>query len=277
MGEVAGATRADRADAQSEIHPSILREVAPRMLEHGASPAFVQSVCAAIEARRTGGAHILDVAADVIGARFPPAQLARLPGVARILAFTGSTGAGKTTSLVKIALRMSNSGRRVELATLDSHRLGAVEQLRAWSRELEVPLTVMREGVKLNPRGPTGPRVDVVLLDTTGHPASDCAQIAALRQKLEGAPVVIDTYLVLSASSSRAAMEASTSALAPLCPAGVVITKLDETREPAGVLEHALSIGCPLAFLSDGPDVGRHFHRAGPDPCADLMLRGRLS
>ncbi|MBI5365138.1 MAG: hypothetical protein HZA53_18315 [Planctomycetes bacterium] len=255
----------------------LVREVALRLEKSGASKAFAAKVCSAIRDWPDPDVHVMDRAAEFIGLRFPIAHLKRIEQHTRIVALVGLTGVGKTTTLVKLAARMLRANRRVELATLDSRRVGAVEQARAWSKQLGLPLTVLREGVKPHARAFEGAQVDVVLLDTTGHPPSDVAQLLALKQAFTGTRVAFDVYLVLPATASREALELVTRAYSTLAPEGLVITKLDETRQPAAVLEHALAVELPIAFLTDGPDPSAHLHRSGPEACADLFLRGRIA
>lgn len=255
----------------------LVREVAQRLERTGTSRAFAAEVCSEIQTWPDPDVHVMDRAAECIGRRFPAAHLKRLDQGTRIVALVGLTGVGKTTTLVKLAARMLRANRRVELATLDSRRVGAVEQLRAWARTLGVPLTVLREGVKPHARSFEGAEVDAVLLDTTGNPASDVEQIQALQRAFSGARVAFDVYLVLPATASREALALVMRAYAGLAPEGLVVTKLDETGAPSPVLEHALAAQLPVAFLADGPEPSAHLHRSGPEACADLFLRGRLA
>lgn len=255
----------------------LVREVAQRLEKNGASREFVASVCNAIREWADPGVHVMDRAAEHLGRRFPVAHLKRIEGCTRIVAFVGLTGVGKTTTLVKLAARMLRANRRVELATLDSRRVGAVEQLRAWARQLGVPLTVLDKGVRPHAKAFEGARVDAVLLDTTGNTTADVEQISALKSVFTGARVAFDVFLVLPATASREALQRVTQAYSALAPEGLVITKLDETSAPATVLEHALAGNLPIAFLTDGPDTSTDFHRFTPEACADLFLRGRLA
>lgn len=270
----APATSADDIDP---LELPLVREVAQRLLKSGASPSLTRALCREIVTWPDPSVHVMDRAAEVIGNRFKTVKLGKLERQTRVLAFVGLTGVGKTTTLVKLAARMLRAGRRVELATLDARRVGAVEQLRAWSTTLGVPLSVLRENTRPRAEAFEGANVDVVLLDTTGHPGRDVGQLRTLAQSFLGTRVVFDTWLVLSAGASRQSMEMVTQAYAELNPAGLVVTKLDETKEPGAVLEHALARSLPIAFLSDGPDVAAHLHRGGPEACADLLLRGRLA
>lgn len=268
------------APAAPEFDPArvpLVREVAKRLARTGTSSALAGDLCREIAAWPDADVHVMDRAAVALGRRFPPVQLKRLEHGTRILALVGLTGVGKTTTLVKLAARMLRAQRRVEIATLDSRRVGAVEQLRAWAKQLGVPLTVLREGVKPHARAFEGSNVDCVFLDTTGSPKTDVAQIQALKAAFAGARVVFDVYLVLPATANREAHELVTKAYSALEPEGVVVTKLDETSTPAPVLEHALAAKLPIAFLSDGPDVAQDLQRSGPEAVADLFLRGRLA
>lgn len=272
--------RARTLATQPERDPArvpIVREVAQRLARTGTSQEFSAAICAEVREWPDPNVHVMDRAAECIGKRFPPVKLGRLDAGTRVLAFVGLTGVGKTTTIVKLATRMLRAGRRVELATLDVQRVGAVEQARAWSRELAVPLSVIRPGVKPHAKAFEGSGVDVVLLDTTGNPLVDVERLQELQQSFTGARVAFGTWLVLPATASRVSLEMVTRAYAPLAPEGVVITKLDETREPAAVLEHVLAAQLGVAFLSNGPDVSLHLQRSGPEACADLFLRGRLS
>jgi flagellar biosynthesis protein FlhF len=265
--------RAQKARAQE--HPA-LRELEQRLEHQGVSQGLVGRIVAALRTRNAAEGHVLDAAADEIGRLFPPARMGRLAGKTRVLAFTGATGVGKTTSIVKLGKRMRAAGRKVELATLDSARVGAVEQLRAWASSLELPLTVLKRGVRMNPSALASGSVDMVLLDTTGHPRHDAELLLQLRKVFEPAPVQLDVHLVLAAPSSRAALEAAWKPFEELAPVACSVTKLDETQDKALALEFALEHRIPVAFVNDGPDVDLHFHRAGGDSIADLWLRGRI-
>jgi len=261
--------------ARTLEHPA-LRELEQRLERHGVSQALVGRIVDALRKRQAAEGHVLDAAADELGRIFPPTRMGRLAGKTRVLAFAGATGVGKTTSIVKLAKRLRTAGRRVELATLDSARVGAVEQLRAWANSLELPLTVLKRGVRMNPSALASGSVDMVLLDTTGHPRHDAVLIEQLRKVFEPAAVQLDVHLVLAAPSSRAALEAAWKPFESLPLVACSVTKLDETEDKALALEFALEHRIPVAFVSDGPDVDVHFHRAGGDSIADLWLRGRI-
>lgn len=103
------------------------------------------------------------------GTRAPQAISVR-PGMRRLVALVGPTGAGKTTTLAKIAAHLHlQQGWRVGLITADTFRVGAVEQLAAYARLLGLPLEVTPTPAALERALLRMRTADVVLIDTSGR------------------------------------------------------------------------------------------------------------
>lgn len=252
-------------------------EVEERLRDAGCSRELVERVVEAVAGRLEEGGHPLDLAGEELGAIFPVANQRASRGTVSILAFLGAPGAGKTTTAAKLALRLHRAGRRVALVTTDSRRVGSVEQLKALGRHVGCPAIALRDPARLaEALVSTDPRPDVVLIDTTGRPTEDAEGLDRLAGALAVAEVEarLTRYLVLSASASREALAAAAEATEF---DGCVITRLDETRRPAAVLEQALRRPLPIAFLTDGPRLDADLHRASDASFADLLLTGRLA
>ncbi|MCK6445383.1 MAG: hypothetical protein L6Q99_03240 [Planctomycetes bacterium] len=254
-------------------------DVARRLARAGASEAFVKELVGELERRGARGIGALDVAAELVADRV---RLAPSPKVGQepcVLAFVGPTGVGKTTTLAKLGSRLVRAGRRVALVTTDAQRAGGIEHLGAHAKLLQAPFHVARAPEELARAVAACGTVDAVLVDTAGHSPRDRELVTGLAETLARAerrtPLV--RYLVLSATASRAALELAAETFQPLTPEGLVITKLDETREPLGALELALARDLPLGFLCDGQDIARDLHRPKREHVADLCLRGRLA
>jgi flagellar biosynthesis protein FlhF len=257
------------------VNVGLHRAQAAHLRKHGASPDFVERVLVEVAARRTGDAHLLDVAAEAIGGMFTTARLPRARGHARVLALAGAAGVGKTTTIAKLALRLVRAGRRVELVTFDAERPGAVEYLRAWAGLLGTPFRVARSGAELDAEAVS--TADLILVDTSGRPERDIARLERMRAACHAAGADLETHVVLSAGASSSTLRAITSTLSRLEPSAAIVTKLDETKEPVGVLEHVLEAGLPVALFCDGPDVNVGLHRAQAAHFADLCLLGRIA
>lgn len=245
----------------------------------GVSRKLRERVLEAVAGRMGEAAHPLDLAADELGAVFATASLPRDKRTTMIVALLGQTGVGKTTTLAKLGARLVRAGKRVALATLDAWRVGAVEQLKAYGQLLGAPAMPLRDAALLAREVAQAARFDVVLVDGAGDLARDIDQLRRLKETITatGAEARVEAFVVLPATASEHSLALVTGTCATLEPRGVIVTKLDEAALPAPVLEHALSAGLPLAFLSDGPDLAKNFHRATPEHVADLLLKGRIA
>lgn len=253
-------------------------EVQQRLIGTGCTEEWSKQICESAAAKAELGQHPMDTVATAIGAMLRIAKLPKAPGITRVITFVGNTGVGKTTGLVKLGARLVKGRRKIGLATVDSRRVGAVEQLRAYAKLLDAPLRVLKSDQVLSPEAVGAPGHDVILLDTTGRSASDQPQLVRFHEGLTraGRTTRLDTFLVLPATSSRAALREVTEAYGDIPLAGCVITKIDETKRPSPVLEHVIELELPVAFLSNGQDIGRNFQRATPELLADLVLLGRI-
>lgn len=254
-----------------------LRDLRQRLRSYGASTRWASEIVSHVHDSGADGVHAIDAAAEFVGEQFRIAPSPKVDGGTRMLAFIGPTGAGKTTTLVKLAERIARRGHRVGLISLDSFRAGAAEQLEAFAERLEMPFLATRDPRRLGAFCANQGPLDLVLLDTTGRSPRDTEALADLRASLAdySADRGLASYLVQPASASRRALVLAHQAFRSLSPRALVLTKFDETDAPATALEYARTTRLPLAFLCDGQDVRRHLHRPSLDLLADLVLLGR--
>ncbi len=267
-----------------ELEPGT-RDVARRMLEHGASSEFVRLIVTEVLRERAGGAHAIDVAAAVLARAVPilpspkrPRRHERVP----LFAFVGPTGVGKTTALVKLGRKLREAGRRVVFASLDPVALGSLERVNDLAHDVdrgEIPLALVRTGEDLKKCLRRAGAVDTVLLDTPGLSPREEERVDELARELVrcAAPCELTTLLVLSAAAGRGALRLTTRAFASFRPDAAVLTKLDETDEPAAAYEALVRARLAAAFLCDGQDARAHLLRASGEALSDLVLRGRLA
>ena len=257
-----------------------LADVERRLREHGGSRELRERVLEGVVQLESADAHPLDLAAEVVGRQFSVASLPAVAGRTAVVALLGQTGAGKTTTVAKLASRMVRAGRRVVLATLDGGRIGAGEQLKAFGAELRVPVITLDQPARLAAELARVPgRVDVLLVDGSGDEARDIAVLADFEAQCgaAGAPVQVASLLVLPATASADSIRAAIDGAEAIEPVGAVVTKVDEADRPLPALEQAHEAGLGLAFLTNGPDLAPHFHRASPERFADVALLGRIA
>ena len=250
-------------------------EVEERLISHGCTPGF--AAAAWQEALSLTDRHPLDAAADVLGSRPQVARLPKLPGKTRVLAMLGHSGAGKTLTTAKLGARLVRAGRRIHLAGLADERRGATAPLEAHASLLGTDVRVFGPDSDLNARALGAPGPEAVLLDTTGCIEEDVERLSTLERTLESSGAVLDVQLVIGANQQADSWAALFEAASVLPVGGCVVTKLDETRRPATVLEAICEENLPVAFLSAGSDLAHDLVRATPDAFADIFLRGRVS
>ncbi len=180
-----------------------------------------------------------------------------------VVALVGPTGVGKTTTVAKLAARfiLRNGPSRVALVTTDSFRIGAHQQLRTYGRLLGVPVHVANDAAELRTVLDTLHDKQLVLIDTAGVSQRDMRLAEQLGMLRQGAPRV-KSYLVLSATAQRAALDETVRAFRHMELAGSILTKMDEAASLGEILSVIVQQKLSLAYVSDGQRVPEDLHPA---------------
>lgn len=216
-------------------------------------------------------AATLPIAAE-LDVPYAPSIWERAGGRPRRVAFVGPTGAGKTTTLAKVAARAQlEYGRRVSLVTIDTYRIGAVPQLESYASILGVPFAVARTPEELGAALERARASDLVYIDTTGRSPRGAA-VGELGPFLERASAD-DVYLVMSATTRPTDSLRAAAVYQRLGATRLCITKLDETDDCAGLPSLASATGLPFTWLGVGQDVPDDLEEAEPARMRALMAR----
>ncbi|HCF2391300.1 TPA: flagellar biosynthesis protein FlhF [Pseudomonas aeruginosa] len=173
-----------------------------------------------------------------------------------VLALVGPAGAGKTTTLAKMAARyvLKYGAQSLALVSMDSYRIGAQEQIKTLGRILNVPVTLVDPGQSLIQALAPLARKRMVLIDTAGLPASD----PALRMQLEAlaSPSLnVKNYLVMATTSQSQVLKSAYQTYRHCGLAGCILTKLDEAGSLGESIALAIAQRLPVAYLADGPRI----------------------
>ncbi|GMV42946.1 MAG: hypothetical protein AMXMBFR64_46620 [Myxococcales bacterium] len=178
----------------------------------------------------------------------------------------GVNGTGKTTSIGKIAARLSREGHKVLLAAGDTFRAAAVEQLEVWGRRVGVE--VWRGGAGADPASVVFDAVehakksghDVVLADTAGRLHTHGGLVDELKKvhrvtgkAMQGAPH--EVILVLDSTMGQNAMQQARLFRDAVPVTGLVLTKLDGTAKGGVVIGICDELGLPIRFIGVGERV----------------------
>lgn len=197
------------------------------------------------------------------------------PGVARArcFAFVGPSGAGKTTTLAKLAEQSRLGGPKIALASLDGGRPGGTEVLARTAERLKIPFAQARGPEGLLRALDTIGAADRILVDTAGLGPRENAALHALRERLGAAPIGV--HLVLPANLEPRALARAAEAYRPLRPSAIVFTKVDETELFGGMINLPASLDLPVAALTHGPSVRGDLLASSRNLIADLVLGRR--
>ena len=188
-----------------------------------------------------------------------------------IYALVGPTGAGKTTTLAKLAERgvRAHGAAQVALVSGDAFRIGAESQLRTYADLLGVDCEVAGDEAELGQALARQAGRRLVLIDTSGYSPSD-PRVARM-QGLDR--LGVRRLLVLSGSQQGAAIE---QALAHFghAAAACILSKLDETPQPGAALDALIRHRLPLAYVSSGQRVPEDLHAPSAAYLVDRALKG---
>jgi flagellar biosynthesis protein FlhF len=180
-----------------------------------------------------------------------------------ITAVVGPTGAGKTTTIAKLAARwcMLHGSQDLALVSTDGYRIGAREQLMTYARIFGAPMYAADTGQELGRVLQRLVSKKLILIDTAGMGPRDVRlteQLAALKLGAARARVL----LALPAQGEGHALEEIVRAFAGVTPAACVLTKVDEAASLGGAISAVLRHKLKIAYVCDGQRVPEDLHAA---------------
>lgn len=171
------------------------------------------------------------------------------------VALVGPTGVGKTTTIAKLAGRLSLvDKKKVGLITIDTYRIGAIEQLKTYAEIMNIPFRVVITIKEMGEAIEAMEDCDVILIDTTGRSSKNTMQISELRAFIEKAePDYVN--MVISATTKNRDIKTILNGYSDLGYDGVIVTKLDETTVYGSIYNIAKRANKPVNFITIGQNV----------------------
>lgn len=199
-----------------------------------------------------------------------------------VLLIAGVNGAGKTTSIAKIAHSLRAEGRSVLLAACDTFRAGAVRQLEIWSERLGVEVVKGQQGgdpaaVAFDAcDAAVSRRIDVLIVDTAGRLHTQdhlMRQLTKIRdivaRKIPGAPH--EVLLVLDATTGQNAVRQAEEFKKAINVTGVFLAKLDGTAKGGVVIAIHEATKIPVKFIGVG-ETPEDVEPFNPDQFIDALF-----
>ena len=183
-----------------------------------------------------------------------------------IIMMIGVNGAGKTTSIAKLAYQLKQEGKSVLLVAADTFRAAAAEQLSIWADRLEVPIVKHQEGADPSAvifdgiAAAKARNIDVVICDTAGRLQNK----KNLMTELEKMNRVIDrefpeaereTLLVVDATTGKNAVSQASEFGSVANLTGIILTKLDGTAKGGIVVTISDEFDLPVKYIGLGEQM----------------------
>lgn len=191
-----------------------------------------------------------------------------------ILSLVGPTGVGKTTTAAKMAAQYSlRQGLRVALISMDCYRIGATDQLLAYASIMKLPCEIAVRKTDLGRAVTKHRNCDLIIIDTAGKSPYDKEHIKELDEWFKTIPR-LQSHLVVSATAKKEDIKETIRSYAPLRAAGIVLSKLDETRTYATLCQQVANARIPISCLTTGQRVPEDFAMATGPLLKKLFTKG---
>ncbi len=189
-----------------------------------------------------------------------------------IMAFIGVPGVGKTTTLAKIAAIYSLfNSFSISFITIDTYRVGAVEQMQIYGEIIGASVDVVMSPVEFRQAIERNRNKDLILIDTAGKPSKKRKQLAELKTFLDS--IDLDIYLVINATTKKKDMIRILNDYKIIPYSQLIISKIDETELPGTLINAAFVTGLPIAYITNGQSVPDDIEVASPELLTSYVLR----
>ncbi|EMJ62760.1 flagellar biosynthesis protein FlhF [Leptospira sp. P2653] len=244
---------------------SPLSRLGERWVREGMSPGYVEEILSKIEERLSpidqGRNHaVSERATQVLAERVSvDPDLFRGTGKnqRKVVFLVGPTGAGKTTSIAKLAAKyFLHMGRSVSLYTTDNYRIAAIEQLKRYADTMGMPFYPVKD-IKKFKETLARDGSELILIDTAGYSHRNLEQLERMNSfhSCFGERDSVENLLVLSAISSYHHTNTVLKAYESLNYRRILLTKLDEADFLGSFLELADTYSKSFTYFSVGQEV----------------------
>lgn len=191
----------------------------------------------------------------------------------KVIALIGSTGVGKTTTIAKLAARMQlNDKKRIALVSMDSFRIAAADQLRAYSKILDCPFAEVSDPNDLSEFVTKYYDFDHIFIDTAGRSSKHQLQMDQLRQ-LSSLAFPVHFHMVLSACMKQRDLDETLKVFRLVNPQSLIFTKLDESWSFGEILNTNITSKIPLSFFTTGQKVPEDLEPATKERVVERIFR----
>jgi fused signal recognition particle receptor len=205
-----------------------------------------------------------DILLEMLPASKPPdLDPARLLNIVMIV---GVNGAGKTTSIAKLANRLQREQWRIVLAAADTFRAAAVDQLQTWGERINIPVIAGQQGGDPGAvtydaiRAARARQYNLVIVDTAGRLHTRFNLMEELKKVFKVAAKSVhdaphEVWLVVDGTTGQNALTQAKSFQEVVKVTGVIVTKLDSSARGGMVFAIGHDLGLPVRYIGVGEGI----------------------
>ncbi|MBA4406678.1 flagellar biosynthesis protein FlhF [bacterium] len=192
------------------------------------------------------------------------------------IALVGPTGVGKTTCIAKLAVISKIIHKlNVGLISIDTYRLGAIDQLRIFSEISDIEMAVAYEPEEIPKLIKKFKNKDLIFIDTVGRSQKSKKSLESIEMHLQAAQVD-ETVLVVSATSSARTLNDVAEKFKGTKYSSVIFSKVDEAVSYGNIMNLAVNHNIPVMFLTNGQVIPDDIVSVNPSFLANLVFTGKL-
>ncbi len=198
-------------------------------------------------------------------------------GKQKIVAIVGPTGVGKTTCIAKLAaISKILNNLKIGIISIDTYRLGAIDQLRIFSEVSNIDMLVAYETKEMPALIKKFSDKDLIFIDTAGRGQKNTKELEKTKEFLD-AVNVDKTYLAISATNSTKNLEEVVQKFEVFDYDALILTKIDEGVVFGNILNVVVNSKKPLIYLTNGQVIPDDIIAADSDFIAKMVVTGVTS
>ena len=197
-------------------------------------------------------------------------------GKQKIVAVVGPTGVGKTTCIAKLAaISKILNNLKIGIISVDTYRLGAIDQLRIFSEVSNIDMLVAYEPNEMPALIKKFSDKDLIFVDTAGRAQRNSKELEKTKEFLD-AVKVDEIYLALSATNSTKNLIDVSKKFELFNYSAIVVTKIDEGVVFGSILNVIVNSQKPLIYLTNGQVIPDDIIAADSDFVAKMVVTGNV-
>lgn len=271
---------APKTKKRETISSDKLKEYVDRLIHHEVSKPIIKSIVNQIKksSEFINPSNIEDYIITSLSSLIPTTSFEiKKRGKQKIVAIVGPTGVGKTTCIAKLAaISKILNNLKIGIISIDTYRLGAIDQLRIFSEVSNIDMLVAYEAKEMPALIKKFSDKDLIFIDTAGRGQKNTKELEKTKEFLD--IVNVDkTYLAISATNSTKNLEEVVQKFEVFDYSALILTKIDEGVVFGNIMNVVVNSKKPLIYLTNGQVIPDDIIAADSDFIAKMVVTGVTS